>query len=441
MDLRAAAAAANLAAAAVGTAAVYEEQERLAESRRLIAEASEQLASLAGLRDDAGERRGARRARARRLVRDRHRRRRGHDPAARRRPPGPGEGQRREAADRAAADRSRRSVRRLPAVIRTQKPEIMPEFSDAELDERFADRPALLAELRSLGLRSSMTVPLVARGARSARSRSSRPSRRGVTARPTSRSRSSSPGARRSPSTTRSSTARPAQREPGAVRGRGRPRPQRAAGLRRDARGIARLAVPQIADWCIVDIVEGAEIRRVGIAAAADEEAAGARGVCSGTIPPTWDSPQPAAQALSRAVPVILEEFDGAGARGHRGRRAASADPRDARSALRVALPLIARGEKVGAITFAWSQTRRITAARPAADGEPGVAGRPGGRQRPALRARAGDGRPARVPRRDELAALVLARLRDDARPTSPSSSCRSSPTGVRSTSRARTAR
>ena len=43
--MRAANALATLAAAAAGTAAVYEEQARLAESRRLIAEASEQLAS------------------------------------------------------------------------------------------------------------------------------------------------------------------------------------------------------------------------------------------------------------------------------------------------------------------------------------------------------------------------------------------------------------
>src|SRR5213076_2370750 len=43
VELRAAGATASLAAAAIGTAAVYEEQARLAEDRRLIVEASEQL--------------------------------------------------------------------------------------------------------------------------------------------------------------------------------------------------------------------------------------------------------------------------------------------------------------------------------------------------------------------------------------------------------------
>ena len=86
------AAVANLAAAAVGTAAVYEEQKRACREPPPDRRSERAARVVAGLRDDALERRGARRAGARRLVRDRHRRRRGHDPAARRCPPGPGEG-------------------------------------------------------------------------------------------------------------------------------------------------------------------------------------------------------------------------------------------------------------------------------------------------------------------------------------------------------------
>jgi GAF domain-containing protein len=116
--------------------------------------------------------------------------------------------------------------------------------------------------------------------------------------------------------------------------------------------------VPQVADWCIVDIVEGAEIRRVAVAAADDERQRALEDL-QRHFPPTWDSPQPAAQALREGGAVILEEFDGAGARRHRDRRRAPAiletlDPHSA-----IALPLIARGEKLGAITFAWSQTGR----------------------------------------------------------------------------------
>ena len=62
---------------------------------------------------------------------------------------------------------------------------------------------------------------------------------------------------------------------------------------------LARLAVPQVADWCIVDIVEGAEIRRVAVAAADEEKQRALEGL-QRDFPPTWDSPQPAAQALRR---------------------------------------------------------------------------------------------------------------------------------------------
>src|SRR5262249_52965037 len=55
------------------------------------------------------------------------------------------------------------SSRGVPEVIRTQRPELRPVIDDALMEERFRDRPALLEELRDLGLHSSMIVPLVAR--------------------------------------------------------------------------------------------------------------------------------------------------------------------------------------------------------------------------------------------------------------------------------------
>ena len=47
---------------------------------------------------------------------------------------------------------------------------------------------------------------------------------------------------------------------------RGQPRPDRLAGLPRDPAGVARLAVPRIADWCAVDLADGDEIERVAVA-------------------------------------------------------------------------------------------------------------------------------------------------------------------------------
>jgi len=163
VELRAAGATASLAAAAIGTAGVYEEQARPAEDRRLIAEASEQLttsldyettlANVAALvvptladwcvvdvvAPDGSIQRLA----------IAH-----HDPA------------RVEQAKKLIAKLpvDPTSPRGVPAVIRTQEPVVVTQISNAELEERYADRPDLLAELRGLGLRSYMTVPLVARG-------------------------------------------------------------------------------------------------------------------------------------------------------------------------------------------------------------------------------------------------------------------------------------
>src|SRR3954468_17436068 len=74
--------------------------------------------------------------------------------------------------------------------------------------------------------------------------------------------------------------------------------------------GVARLAVPTFADWCIVDVIEGdREIRRVATAAAnaRDQELLDE---LRERYSPTWDSPQPASRALRAAETVIIEQFD-----------------------------------------------------------------------------------------------------------------------------------
>ena len=125
---------------------------------------------------------------------------------------------------------------------------------------------------------------------------------------------------------------------------------------------VARLAVPQFADWCIVDVIEGTDIRRVAVAAGdADQQAA--LDELRRRYPPSWESPQPAARALRETTPVVIEVFEPGTLEetvydeGHL-EIMRLLSPRSA-----VAVPLIARGETVGAITFAWSRTpRRYTA-------------------------------------------------------------------------------
>jgi PAS domain S-box-containing protein len=153
---------ANLAAAAIGAAELYEEQQRLAEDRRFVAQASELLASsleyertLANVAAlavpqfadwctiDMVEEDGkiARLAVAHvdpkkvRLANE----------LAEKFPPDPD---------------AQYGIRN---VIRTKRPELFSEISDELLVEATVDTPELLGVLRKLGLRSSMCVPLIAR--------------------------------------------------------------------------------------------------------------------------------------------------------------------------------------------------------------------------------------------------------------------------------------
>ena len=122
---------------------------------------------------------------------------------------------------------------------------------------------------------------------------------------------------------------------------------------------VARLVVGELADWCIVDVVEDTAIRRVSVAAT-DPDQQEALEELRDRFPPTWDSPQPAARALREGKPVVFEIFSP--------ERLAETvydsdhlelmlrlDPHSA-----VAVPLIARGQTLGAITVAWSRSGRV---------------------------------------------------------------------------------
>ena len=153
---------ANIAAAAIGTAELYETQRRLAEAQRFVAQASELLASsleyeqtLANVAAlavpqfadwcaiDMVERDGSLSRLAVAHV----------DPAkirladelAAKYPPDPD------------------APYGVPNVIRTRRPELFSEITDDLLVEATAETPELLELLRELGLRSSLCVPLVAR--------------------------------------------------------------------------------------------------------------------------------------------------------------------------------------------------------------------------------------------------------------------------------------
>jgi PAS domain S-box-containing protein len=121
---------------------------------------------------------------------------------------------------------------------------------------------------------------------------------------------------------------------------------------------VAHLAVPVFADWCIVDLVEGTEINRVAVAAASTGNQEALEELRT-RYPPTLDSPQPAARALREKKPVLFYGFtpDGLAATTLDDYHLELMERLAPRSA--IAVPLVARGHTVGAITFARAESGR----------------------------------------------------------------------------------
>ena len=123
---------------------------------------------------------------------------------------------------------------------------------------------------------------------------------------------------------------------------------------------VARLAVPALADWCIVDVLEedGVTIKQVAVAAA-DPRKEDLLREMRALYPPTIDSPQPAARTIRSGEPVLFEEFGKAELHAttrddHHLELIKRLDPRSA-----LAVPLVARARTIGAITLAWSESDR----------------------------------------------------------------------------------
>ena len=100
---------------------------------------------------------------ARRLVRDRHRRADGRDRAAR----GGARGSRESALGLQLQDATRPTrtpPTGVPQVLRTGEPEFFPSIPEEVLDQAIGDDLALRRIMDELGLRSTICVPLIARG-------------------------------------------------------------------------------------------------------------------------------------------------------------------------------------------------------------------------------------------------------------------------------------
>jgi PAS domain S-box-containing protein len=125
---------------------------------------------------------------------------------------------------------------------------------------------------------------------------------------------------------------------------------------------LARLSVPYLADWCVVDILErGGSFRRMAVACA--DPARAALAAALERYPPDSEAPEPATQVVETGKPVIWPEVGQ-----YRLEPRSGASPREverlrlirelgARSLMTV--PLAARDEILGALTFVLSGEQR----------------------------------------------------------------------------------
>jgi signal transduction histidine kinase/putative methionine-R-sulfoxide reductase with GAF domain len=123
---------------------------------------------------------------------------------------------------------------------------------------------------------------------------------------------------------------------------------------------VAHLAVPTLADWCIVDVLEsdGETIHQVAVAAIDPEKEDLLREMRM-LYPPTIDSPQPASRALREGEAVVFREFD---------QESLASTVKDERHfelitklapRAAMAVPLVARGHTLGVLTLSWSESER----------------------------------------------------------------------------------
>lgn len=121
---------------------------------------------------------------------------------------------------------------------------------------------------------------------------------------------------------------------------------------------VAEFSVPALADWCIVDVVEGDEIRRVAVAAH-DPAKKLLLDELKRSHPPVFDSPQPSSVAMREKKAVLFTEFSDA-TLASVVRDAAHLDlARKLAPKSAIAVPLIAHGIVLGAITLARSESGR----------------------------------------------------------------------------------
>jgi GAF domain-containing protein len=121
---------------------------------------------------------------------------------------------------------------------------------------------------------------------------------------------------------------------------------------------LGSLCVKSLADWSVLDVVEGRELRRLA-GACADPAKGPLLELLRQRHPARWDSPHPAARSLRSGEPVLISDADDARVRSH-------CEDEDHFELVRalgtrsvVVVPLAARGQILGAFTMASASAGR----------------------------------------------------------------------------------
>jgi PAS domain S-box-containing protein len=118
---------------------------------------------------------------------------------------------------------------------------------------------------------------------------------------------------------------------------------------------VARLSIPEFADWCIVDVVEQGELRRVEVAHRDPARFAAAEKLRR-LSPPAND---PARQGLLAGRPLLVPDYTDEVAIAHRWGSEALALAREIGTRSLLIVPLVVHGAVVGVSTFAMTDSGR----------------------------------------------------------------------------------
>ncbi|HEX8704469.1 MAG TPA: PAS domain-containing sensor histidine kinase, partial [Myxococcaceae bacterium] len=129
-------------------------------------------------------------------------------------------------------------------------------------------------------------------------------------------------------------------------------------------RNVARLAVPALADWCLVDLMQPeGTFQRVEVATATPEDAVLARKTQFLGLMPEGDSQHPRTQALLRGESLLIEHFVPEPALGASPGELPRRAGQNSQAFSFIAVPLLVRGRVLGALSFFSTHSdRRYTA-------------------------------------------------------------------------------